>query len=637
MSSALYEIGTNMNDKKQHLEAATLESNLKDQLILACVKYKKDYYFTVNKYHELAQAVIDLIVYIDQQKEVEDKTKSLFVINIILALNRYLSEVHDKKFKSQITLLIEMQLILFNKPQDNNTNRISSDVISNLTDVFSQITKNKQSTEKSLIRIFEQYYTQVCISIPLVQLFDGCNFFPKQLDVLSLSEFHNQLVANKFIKPTKLGLCNEINNKQLNMLVDSLIEYPISAPLKINLECCDIKSEGVQVLARYLTSGKTPNNLMLWLDDNQIDDVGAGYLACAISSGKTSANLVISLNKNPIDVKGIQLLSIAIQNKKTMPGLTLFFNEDEDCVFSDLSAKALAESIQSQYAPDGLKFSLSNLSDIGVDYLATAIRSGNAPLNLSISMRNISEIGMTSLIQAVGSGKAPEGTSLILSPADINGTLGEEVAKLIEQGSAPKRLNLTMLSSVIQIDPFVNLIIKALESGNGPEGLTIGLGYTKINDKTKNDLLALLASGKCPRGLQLSASSWLDGDKKFQEAIADLLMVETSIIINYNHGAKDNTCLQRIKFCSLRNKLIFNFPEFENFIKNISIGAHLYNPTKTFINPSSLKISAAFSFLKNKNDVPQTLPSDIIEYMKQLAEIQRQLSDNISRIGVIYG
>jgi hypothetical protein len=434
----------------------------------------------------------------------------------------------------------------------------------------------------------------------------------------------------------------KINNKQLNILVDYLIEYPISAPLIINLSCCNIKSEGAQALARYLTSGKTPSKLKLWLYDNQIDDEGAGYLADAISSGKTSANLAINLYDNPIGVKGTQFISMAIQSKQAMPGLNILINEDENGIFSDLSAKALAESIQSKYAPNGLKLSLSNLSNTGVEYLATAIRSGSAPLNLSITIggyiREIGEMGITTLIQAIGSGKAPEGASLTLLPININGKLGEEVVKLIEQGNAPKRLNLTLRPLEIKINPFVNLLIKALETGNGPEGLTIELRrYTKINNKTKDNFLALLASGKYPRGFQLSADSWFDRDEQFQEAIAALLMKETSIIINYDGDAKDNICLQRIKFCSLRNKLIFNFPEFENFIKKISIDACLYDPTNTFMNPSSLKISAEFSFLKNKNDIPQTLPSDIIEYMKQLAEIQGQLSDNISKIGVIYG
>jgi hypothetical protein len=625
-----------MNERTQQFQTATLESNLKDQLILECVHHE----FTLNKYHELARAVINLIGYIERQIEGEDHVKSLFIRNIIIALHTYLSEVGDNQFKSRITYLIETYQTLFKKKKNRDPLQIYVNVHSKLTDVFSEITKNKESAQESLMEVFEQYYALVCVNIPLIRLFDGHGFIAELQGALSLNKLHNQLKANQFLKPIVLAPRKKINNKQLNILVDYLIEYPISAPLKINLSCCNIKSEGVQVLARYLTSGKTPENLTLWLYDNQIDDKGAGYLADAIGSGKTSANLAINLKKNHIDVKGVQLLSMAIQSKKAMPGLTLFFNEDEDCAFSDLSVKALAESVQSQYAPHGLKLSLFNLSNTGVEYLATAIRSGHAPLNLSISIGNIteiSEIGVITLIQAVGSGRAPEGTALKLSPVDINGKLGEEVVKLIEQGNAPNRLNLTLVSLKTKVDPFVNLLIKALETGKGPKGLAIDLELTKIKDKTKNDLLALLVSGKCPAGFQLSADSWLDGDEPFQKAIAALLMKETSIIINYNGSAKDNVCLQRIKFCSLRNKLILCFPEFENFIKKISIDAGLYNPTNTFINPLSLKISSAFSFISNKNDVPQTLPSKILEYIKQLAQIHGLLSDNIPKFGPVFG
>jgi hypothetical protein len=621
-----------MNEKILPLQATTYEWNLKDQLILACERYKEDD-SAVNKYYELAQTVIDLMIYIDQQREVEDKAKLLFVKNIILALDRYLSEVHDNKFKSHIAPLIETHQILISKSQEGDSKLVNIDVISDLTDVFWRPTKEKQSTQGKLIKIFEQYYTLLCVNMPLVNLLDGRGCFPKLLGVLSLSELHNQLKANNFIKSISLDVYKKINNNQLNILVDYLIEYPISVPLKINLSCCRIKSEGAQVLARYLTSGKTPSNLMLWLYDNQIDDAGVGYLADAISSGKTSDNLVISLNGNPINVGGFQFLSLAIQSKKAMPGLTIIFDAHREPIFSDSSVKVLAESIQSQYAPDELKLSLSKLSSTGVEYLAAAIRSGNAPLNLSISVRNTNELEMSTLIQAIGSGKAPEGISLTLSPSDINGKLGENVAKLIKGGNAPKRLNLTLSSLNTKIDPFVNLLIKALGKGKGPKGLVIDLGFAKISDKTKNDLLALLSSGKCPHGFQLKATYWLDWDKQFQEAIAALLMKETSIIINYNNDAKDNSCLQRIKFFSLRNKLIFDFPEFENFIKDISIGAKLYDPTNKFINPSSLKISAAFSFLKSKNEVPQTLPPEIFEYIKQLDHIHKQLSDHIPKIG----
>ncbi len=621
-----------MNEKAQHLQAINTQSNLKNQLKLACERYKKDYYFTVNKYHGLAQAVSDLIFYIDEQIKEQEQSKSLFIRNVILALDKYLSDVQDKKFKKQIAFLIETNQNLFDELHKDNFKQINFDVVSNLVDAFSQLTKEKQSSQKSLIEIFEKYYALVCVKEPILKLYEEDTHYRGDR---SLNELHTLFKENKFSENTQFTLYETVSHRQLNILVDHLIEHPISTSLTINLSCCNIKSEGAQVLARYLSSGKTPNNLMLWLFRNQIDNEGAGYLADAISSGKTSDNLSINLDQNPIDVSGIQLISDAIQSKKAMPGLFIRFDEDETRIFPDLSVKAVAESIQSKNAPNGLNLFLSNLSNTGVEYLATAIRSGNAPLNLSLQMNCINAAGMATLIQSIGSGNAPEGTSLTLwlSAVELNETLGEEVAKLIEHGKAPRRLNLSFLCPILNASPFVNQIIEALKKGNGPEGLTIDLELSRIDDNTKHKLLNLFASGKCPRGLELITSAWLIDDENFQKGLAALLMKDTSIIIDNKFDADENPDLQLIKFCSLRNKLIFDFPEFENFILNASMRAHLYTPTNTFINPSSLKISVAFSFINNKDDAVQTLPTEIIEFIKRLDAINEELNAYIPKIG----
>jgi hypothetical protein len=133
--------------------------------------------------------------------------------------------------------------------------------------------------------------------------------------------------------------------------------------------------------------------------------------------------------------------------------------------------------------------------------------------------------------------------------------------------------------------------------------------------------------------LELITSAWLIDDENFQKGLAALLMKDTSIIIDNKFDADENPDLQLIKFCSLRNKLIFDFPEFENFILNASMRAHLYTPTNTFINPSSLKISVAFSFINNKDDAVQTLPTEIIEFIKRLDAINEELNAYIPKIG----
>ena len=142
-----------------------------------------------------------------------------------------------------------------------------------------------------------------------------------------------------------------------------------------------------------------------------------------------------------------------------------------------------------------------------------------------------------------------------------------------------------------------------------------------------------------PVGLNLEYL-WLNRDIEFQKNLAAVLLKSTGVIIGPDSMFKlyfekpdgeDLESIRVIQYCSLRNKLMLEYPEFAHLIKKISKDAGLYNPGGDR-NPAlpTLKSLAAHTLL-GQNTQTSRLPAELIGYLNELQAIEQKLDKEIGK------
>lgn len=241
---------------------------------------------------------------------------------------------------------------------------------------------------------------------------------------------------------------------------------------------------------------------------------------------------------------------------------------------------------------------------------------------------------------------SPEGLSvrLIASSDEFNGALGEALAKMISEGRAPKNLRCEIGGLGYSNDrskgkdtQFINLLCDALEKGKAPFGLFLDFAWCdlSVSEDAKLRLLNILENGNFPPQFKLNAAFLLKDDLSFQKALADILMKNTSLSFTFEGmptpKGEEQKYLDIIRYCSQRNRLLWDFPQHADLIKKISTGAGYYNPIKERISPLSLRSYAASAFFNSKEEIENyqealgTLPPDVVKYIQTLEGISNQM------------
>lgn len=445
-------------------------------------------------------------------------------------------------------------------------------------------------------------------------------------------KIYKELTLTELTAELQNGICNDMNsitlgfksdknfNLYLSYVIDLLIKFPITKPLTISfLRHMKINTSGVFELARYLQSGKSPNKTKLLFNNNKLDDQSIKYLKQAIVLGNTNDNLALHLYQNDISDAGITEICDIIKSGQLKKGFTMVFDEK--------------------------KTSPPNMSH----RLAGAIKTGHAPKYLTLAFNEANSHKLGSLIKCIAAGDAPSGFTLDLHPAEsqINGDLGLDIANALRSEKIPDNFQLS-IRTVESLDHFIELLIDALSNTKNTSKMTISFNnFILISEQTLNLLIDFFKSTKFPKNCQFK--NLFDHMVFFpiktatQKALASALMLNTSIQISTDtfnsipdldkkQAGKDVQSMEIIRLCSLRNKLLLDYPQYEGIIKKECQKVGLYDPAIHGIGLPSLKSTIVCKFfrtkdeLENYDEVVDSLPPDIKRFINDAQAVSHELS-----------
>lgn len=283
---------------------------------------------------------------------------------------------------------------------------------------------------------------------------------------------------------------------------------------------------------------------------------------------------------------------------------------------------------------DGSTLLVEKIGDLGAKLIADALATGNVPRDQKILINKsttMTEDGVKYLADALQSG--PPGLTLQLSESAI-GTAGVKyIAESLQSGKCPKDLTINLSRSVI--GEGVEYIAEALKSGDCPPGLKIVFGpFSSMNDKRVNNILDAIKSGKCPLGLKIGFDLLYNISDSMLNTIAEVMRNNTTVVLDNTTlierdvdsdsevDSDAEKALKIIEHCSLRNDLLYRYPDFESIIMAGSKKAGIFSGTR-MQNPPSLKTAVSLFLAAHKNIKTESLPSDLKDYLKAVEDLQQ--------------
>lgn len=271
------------------------------------------------------------------------------------------------------------------------------------------------------------------------------------------------------------------------------------------------------------------------------------------------------------------------------------------------AANAIANSITSGKLPEGIQFNLRDSLDAeGREIILKSIKQG--PKRLSLEMKMTAQ----DIVHTIQDGNYPEGLRLHVCGSGIGDAGFNEVMTALPtslQNYPPLYLNLWGNQIT---DVGAKYLAKALYEEKGPNHLTLNLHGNKITDQGAINIADALKKGYGPLGFQLELQNnpiKTEGVQAFAKALRS-----NTQVVKLELPIKDQT----IERCSLRNRLIQNYPQCEKLIKEKSYHAGLYELEKPFV--SSLSCSASGSVYTNT-----ICPKEVEDFIRSLSSIPDRL------------
>lgn len=134
--------------------------------------------------------------------------------------------------------------------------------------------------------------------------------------------------------------------------------------------------------------------------------------------------------------------------------------------------------------------------------LADIINDQSAYEYVHFEPKNTGPISFSLILKALESGQCPQGLSIVLSDINIGATGTTALAQALQSGKCPAGLSLVLLSINIG-DTGAAAVAQALQSGKCPAGFTLALCDNEIGDTGAAAIAQVLQSGNCPGGLCL--------------------------------------------------------------------------------------------------------------------------------------
>ncbi|KTD50529.1 hypothetical protein Lrub_0153 [Legionella rubrilucens] len=144
------------------------------------------------------------------------------------------------------------------------------------------------------------------VAIKLFEAFDSPNYPKKQTIILSF---------------------NGLTSRSSRAMAQSLEKLDSQHQLSLDLEGNHLASDGLHAFSTLLTKPDAPI-LTLNVKDNEINAEGINALAKALSSGKVHRGTCIDLSKNRLDDDALKALWTALQSEKCPANLTLILNQN---------------------------------------------------------------------------------------------------------------------------------------------------------------------------------------------------------------------------------------------------------------------------------------------------------------------
>ena len=271
------------------------------------------------------------------------------------------------------------------------------------------------------------------------------------------------------------------------------------APRHLRIELCmsPLCLASIHCLSNLLKSGRAPKNLCIDLSWTRLDEMMFQELWWGVTSKGCPEDLELILNWCQLS----ECLDGFGWKGRTQRGFRLGLREN---ALGGVHCAALCEALSHGGALSrcaGIDVAANELSPQDVFSLCSALTSGHTPQNfvLGIGENPICEIAAGHLKTLLR--EAPINFTLDLTASHLSEGAWKVIASGIQKNSAVglkiilREANLTRTT--------LSYFCDAIESG-APEGMTLGLQNVNLSEGCIEVLCTTLASGRCPRGLDVS-------------------------------------------------------------------------------------------------------------------------------------
>ncbi|CAM4986298.1 unnamed protein product, partial [Rotaria socialis] len=210
----------------------------------------------------------------------------------------------------------------------------------------------------------------------------GVNFAGKNLNDQDMKIVANELLQVNKVVTTLYLQANQIGDVGAQFLADAL---RVNTTLtRLDLYTNQIGDSGAQYLGEALKTNKSLT--LLQLQTNQIGDSGAQYLADALKVNKTLN--ILCLHENQIGDTGAQHLGNALKTNQTLTQLFLYTNK-----IGDSGAQYLGEALKTNQSLTLLQLQTNEIGDSGAQYLADALKINKTLTELYLYTNKIGDSG----------------------------------------------------------------------------------------------------------------------------------------------------------------------------------------------------------------------------------------------------
>ncbi|CAM2705335.1 unnamed protein product, partial [Rotaria socialis] len=336
----------------------------------------------------------------------------------------------------------------------------------------------------------------------------GVNFAGKNLNDQDMKIVANELLQVNKVVTTLYLQANQIGDVGAQFLADAL---RVNTTLtRLDLYTNQIGDSGAQYLGEALKTNKSLT--LLQLQTNQIGDSGAQYLADALKVNKTLN--ILCLHENQIGDTGAQHLGNALKTNQTLTELRLYTNK-----IGDSGAQYLGEALKTNQSLQDLRLQTNKIGDSGAQYLADGLKVNKTLTYLHLAQNQIGDSGTKHLADALTLNKNL--TQLYLGTNQISDNGAQLFAEVLKTN---KTLTVLDLGKNTITDSGAQQLAEALKTNK-----TLNILYLRenqIGDTGAQHLGNALKTNQSLQNLQLQNNKIGDSGAQY---LADGLKVNKSL------------------------------------------------------------------------------------------------------------